>query len=77
MIESAYCFFMKKKPANTKFLTFVLFMLPALAVVAQSYERRLEWQDKNKTFSTIDGKTIVPPTFSKAAHADQYGLLPL
>lgn len=77
MIESAYCFFMKKKPANTKLLAVVLFMLPAMLVVAQSYERRLEWQDKNKTFSTIDGKTIIQPTFSKAAHADQYGLLPL
>ena len=53
-------------------LLFVVF----LNATAQTYERKINWQATPKSFSTIDGKTIVQPTFTRAAHSDQFDLLP-
>ncbi|MFM2307249.1 MAG: type secretion system sortase PorU [Bacteroidota bacterium] len=77
MIESAYSFFMRKKSGNNKFYLLVFMVLTTAVAVAQSYERKIDWLDKTKTFNTIDGKVITQPTFNKAAHSDQLGLLPV
>lgn len=76
MIESAYPFFMKKNSGNSKFT--LLFMLVGLSIsaFAQNFYRKLDWQSNPKTFSTIDGKTVTQPTFTKASHSDNVGLLP-
>ena len=76
MIESAYPFFMKKTYCNYKLTVLFAFALLSFSASAQTYDRKIDWQPKAKTFSTIDGKTIVQPTFTKAAHLDQFDLLP-
>ncbi|HLP21522.1 MAG TPA: type IX secretion system sortase PorU [Chitinophagales bacterium] len=68
---------MNKISGNYKLSALALVLLWVANVNAQSYERTLEWLPKTKTFSTIDGKTIIQPTFTKAAHSDQLGLLPV
>ena len=77
MIESAYPFFMKKlsdiKMLSALFLT-ALFL--SFSAPAQTFERKIDWQSTPKSFSTIEGKTIIQPTFTKAAHSDQFNLLP-
>ncbi len=50
--------------------------LLSFAANAQDYPRKISWQEKPKTFNTIDGKAITQPTFDKASHNDQLGLLP-
>ncbi|MCW5907920.1 MAG: type IX secretion system sortase PorU [Chitinophagales bacterium] len=44
---------------------------------AQSYQRKLTWESKNKTFTTVDGKQISQPTFAGAGHHEKYNLLPV
>jgi hypothetical protein len=78
MIESAYPFFMKKL-SDVKMLSAVLLtaLLFSFSAHAQTFERKIDWQTTPKSFSTIDGKTIIQPTFTKAAHSDQFDLLPI
>ncbi len=77
MIESAYPFFMKKLSETNRGSIFSLSALfLAFSANAQTYERKIDWQPTPKTFSTIEGKTIIQPTFTKASHLDQFDLLP-
>lgn len=77
MIESAYPFFMKIFSGINKSSVILLFALfLSFSTTAQTYERKIDWQPRPKTFTNIDGKTITQPTFTKAAHNDQFDLLP-
>jgi hypothetical protein len=77
MIESAYPFFMKKLSDIKMFsVLFLAALFISFSAHAQTFERKIDWQTTPKSFSTIEGKTIVQPTFTKAAHSDQLNLLP-
>ncbi len=58
------------------------FLLAALIFLcgnlnAQDYQRKLEWHENAKSIYTIEGKTIIQPTFTNAVHEEQFGLLPV
>ena len=55
------------------FLFASLFLIPP--VIAQDYQRKLDWELKAKTF-TLGEKAITQPTFSGAVHFQEFGLLP-
>ena len=57
--------------------SFLLLIAATVSLFAETYERKIDWQSKDKSITTIDGKTIVQPTFANALHPEHLGLLPL
>lgn len=78
MTASVYQVFMRRISGyRIQTAAFLLCLLFSAIANGQDFQRKIEWQDKAKSISTIDGKTIVQPTFSKAVHDEHLGLLPV
>ena len=76
MTALAYQVFMNNNYRLNKWMCFLLAScFCASSALAQDYQRILEWLPKAKTF-TLGEKTITQPTFTNAAHAEEFGLLP-
>lgn len=54
----------------------LLLLLCCYTGKAQDYSKKLDWQLQSKSFATINNKIILQPTFTGAAHLEQFGLLP-
>jgi hypothetical protein len=76
MTALVYRVFIKRISDVYKYAGFISsLVLVGYFASAQDYPRKLDWQTKPKVFSLAE-KTISQPTFTNAAHRDQYGLLP-
>ncbi len=78
MIESVSQVFKKNFSGfNTLSLLIFTSLMGTLSVNAQDYARRLTWNAAPKTMVVAGEKKITQPTFNKANHSAQYGMLPL
>jgi hypothetical protein len=58
-------------------LLVALCLFGSLSANAQDYARRLTWSAIPKTMVVVGDKKITQPTFTNAAHLQQYGMLPV
>ncbi len=77
-MESVSPVFKKKNSGfNTLGLLIIAGMLCGLKANAQDFARKLTWSATPKTMAVVGGAKITQPTFTRAAHMTEYGMLPV
>lgn len=76
-MESIYYIFRERTFRSVRMILFLMITLLWTNGHAQDFQRKIEWSDSVRTFRTIDQKSISQPTFSNAAHLEEFGLLPV